>query len=230
MAATYPSTAWGQGGQNDFSEHAHYAPPVQDPSLTRNTSVFSSHPQATGVTYDELVEQSRRWEDTRPDPGMNILSNGSQNYHSSITQVTAGEESVKRREEAAQPQNIASGSRTSPGQPSIVDAQPKESDTTYLPPRTAASQEEHTSTPVPDTAHRKGEVVLNWSHPPEAVSLPQQAGPSGSQAESQPQNAPELLVLRERVQRLEAALVEREQSPGGRGDMPDRPPPAYESL
>ncbi|KAF9451006.1 hypothetical protein P691DRAFT_809031 [Macrolepiota fuliginosa MF-IS2] len=85
----------------------------------------------------------------------------------------------------------------------------------------------------------KGTVLLAWTPSIEPIASPstagfahpappQQPGPSSSTTlPSQSSNGPGLHVLRERVQRLEAALVEHPQP--REDDTPDRPPPAYDS-
>lgn len=79
----------------------------------------------------------------------------------------------------------------------------------------------------PRTRHSKGEIILEWipAGEPSADAPQQQAGSSSG---SQPPDNSELHTLRERLQRLEAALVERPDQSHVADDT-DRPPPAYDS-
>lgn len=75
------------------------------------------------------------------------------------------------------------------------------------------------------------EVVLEWMPPLENLPVTQQARTSSDtndSVESQSPGAPQIRVLNERIQRLEAALVERTQ-PRNENEEIDRPP-AYDSL
>lgn len=189
----------------------------------------------TGGTQNQPGEtQSRRDGTTQAE------SSGTQSHHNGTTRAQPSGEDWRKE---AQSHNLGrnhSVVNSGDGQSSHGAFQAQQPSSSSQPsaskiyqqsqPVLAATAEQDRSAPTysQDVPHRKGDVVLEWAPTPETIPTSSaQAGPSTSQAQTPPaSDPPELQVLRERVQRLEAVLVDRDPD----ADEPERPPPAYDSL
>jgi hypothetical protein len=249
-----PSTGWensgmdsgpvygaarGQSGMTGYNQHTDYGGPVQEPQLMRNQPTFSSQTQFGGSSHGQESRQTSQWE---RGPIRTPSTSVTQNQPSFVTSTPPVAENISSSvtESDVQPHTMAHGSMarnndgrgTNPTQ--NMSSHPQHNTSASVPPQLGSVSGEYNHTPAStsatDATRRKGDVVLEWIPEPETVSTTPQAGPSNTHTESssQPQDTPELNVLRERVQRLEAALADRDQ-PGGVAGEPDRPPPAYSS-
>ncbi|KAJ3569124.1 hypothetical protein NP233_g5258 [Leucocoprinus birnbaumii] len=233
-----------------------YDPPFHPPPTANLAGTRTRTPPAsgTGITYDQFLEEVERVPEREPSRNPYTSENQNQpprSQNQAPNKTSYIEPSAQDRRSEAQVQNVVrdnptirvnkgeqlpGGSRQADlpslsSQPSGGSSIPQQSRLDTIAP---VMRDPAQVTPSSEAVRRKGDVVLEWSAAPDStVPTGSQANPSSSHPEIQPTqppaDTPELQILRERVQRLEAALEDRGRDTN-EGDEPDRPPPAYDSL
>lgn len=246
---------WVQGKSSGLQSGAHgMVSPVNNTYQQGNEVASAFHTPTLAPTSDRYYNQqpsyyppSRNWVPTRDEPFVQQAIPGGIATHNHPT----SESGQRTAALAAQPPNPDvghqssswnGGSNTSPALHMQISSGQGSSQRSYAGPTypqavpQADGDQSHPMEPWHEN-QPKGSVVLAWTpnvgpRAPNAVATPpesaQQAEASSSEAEPQSSDSPELHLLRERLQRLEVALVERAQPPS-EVNVPDRPPPAYDS-